>query len=90
MLIKPNKLGFQFLALIGSPGALHALLNSTINHGGTEFMIFEYYASHTGIILTPLIFAIVLGYRMQDKSWLTMFIMCQVFTSIYRLFKLSP
>ena len=77
MLIKPNKLGFQFLALIGSPGALHALLTPQLNHGKTEFMVFEYYASHTGIILTPMLFAIVLGYRMQDKSWLTMFIALQ-------------
>ena len=78
LLIKPNKTGFEFLALIGSPGALHALLTPQLNHGGTSFMIFEYYASHTGIILTPLIFAIVLGYRMQDKALLNVFIMCQV------------
>ena len=43
MLIKPNKPGFQFLALIGSPGALHALLTPQLNHGKTEFMVFEYY-----------------------------------------------
>ena len=77
MLIKPNKMGFQFLALIGSPGALHALLTPQLNHGRTDFMVFEYYASHTGIILTPLILAIVLGYRIQDKAWLSMFITLQ-------------
>ena len=77
ILIKPHKLGFQFLALIGSPGALHALLTPQLNHGRTDFMVFEYYASHTGIILTPLILAIVLGYRIQDKAWLSMFITLQ-------------
>ncbi|OUX32728.1 MAG: hypothetical protein CBE24_03055 [bacterium TMED264] len=77
ILIKPNKIGFQFLALIGSPGALHALLTPQLNHGRTDFMIFEYYASHTGIILTPIIFAIVLGYRIQDKAWIQVFIMLQ-------------
>ena len=77
MLIKPNKMGFQFLALIGSPGALHALLTPQLNHGRTDFMIFEYYASHTGIILTPIFFAIVLGYRIQDKSWVHAFITLQ-------------
>ena len=77
MLIKPNKMGFQFLALIGSPGALHALLTPQLNHGRTDFMIFEYYASHTGIILTPIFFAVVLGYRIQDKSWMHAFITLQ-------------
>ena len=77
LLIKPNKTGFQFLALIGSPGALHALLTPQLNHGRTDFMIFEYYASHTGIILTPIIFAIVLGYRIQDKAWVQVFILLQ-------------
>ena len=77
ILIRPNKIGFQFLALIGSPGALHALLTPQLNHGRTDFMIFEYYASHTGIILTPIIFAIVLGYRIQDKAWIQVFIMLQ-------------
>jgi len=77
ILIRPNKIGFQFLALIGSPGALHALLTPQLNHGITDFMIFEYYASHTGIILTPVIFAIALGYRIQDKSWMVAFISLQ-------------
>ena len=77
ILIKPNKLGFHFLALIGSPGALHAMLTPQLNHGRTDFMVFEYYASHTGIILTPLILAIVLGYRIKDKAWLSMFITLQ-------------
>ena len=77
MLIKPNKMGFQFLALIGSPGALHALLTPQLNHGRTDFMIFEYYASHTGIILTPIFFAVVLGYRIKDKSWVDAFIILQ-------------
>ena len=77
ILIKPNKIGFQFLALIGSPGALHALLTPQLNHGRTDFMIFEYYASHTGIILTPIIFAVALGYRIQDKSWMDAFILLQ-------------
>ena len=78
LLIKPNRTGFEFLALIGSPGALHALLTPQLNHGGTNFMIFEYYASHTGIILTPLILAIVLGYRIQDRALLNVFVICQL------------
>lgn len=85
VLIKPDKIGFQFLALIGSPGALHALLTPQLNHGRTDFMIFEYYASHTGIILTPIIFAVVLGYRIQDKSWKHAFFTLQLLLLIVGL-----
>ena len=63
---------------MGTPGALHALLTPQLNHGITNFLIFEYYASHSGIILTPLFLAIVLGYRINAKSWLNVFLICQV------------
>tara|TARA_S200000501_G_scaffold78765_1_gene70554 strand:- start:1035 stop:1727 length:693 start_codon:yes stop_codon:yes gene_type:complete len=78
ILIRPEQKSFEFLALMGTPGALHALLTPQLNHGGTNFLIFEYYASHTGIILTPLFLAIVLGYRINENSWFSVFLICQV------------
>jgi len=75
---KPNQHGFEFLALIGVPGALHGLLTPQLNHGETTFLIFEYYAGHSGIILVPIFLAVVEGYRVREKSWLNVFIMCQV------------
>lgn len=78
MMIRQNYSGFEFLALIGSPGALHAIFTPQLNHGPIPFLIFKYYVSHAGIILVPLFFAIVLGYRMKESSWYKVFLLCQL------------
>ena len=78
MMIRQNYSGFEFLALIGSPGALHAILTPQLNHGPIPFLIFKYYVSHAGIILVPLFFAIVLGYRIKESSWYKVFLLCQL------------
>ncbi len=78
MMLKPNQNGFEFLALIGIPGALHALLTPQLNHGETIYLIYEYYAGHTGIILIPIYLAVVEGYRIREKSWFNVFLICQV------------
>ena len=65
MMLRSSHYGFEFLALIGSPGALHALLTPQLNHGTIPFLVFKYYVSHAGIILVPLFLAIVLGYRIK-------------------------
>ena len=62
MMIKPDQNGFEFLALIGSPGALHALLTPQLNHGYDIFLVYKYYIGHSAIILIPLFLAIVQGY----------------------------
>ena len=78
MMIRQNYSGFEFLALIGSPGALHAIFTPQLNHGPIPFLIFKYYVSHAGIILVPLFFAIVLGYRIKESSWYKVFLLCQM------------
>ena len=78
MMFRSNHYGFEFLALIGSPGALHALLTPQLNHGTIPFLIFKYYVSHAGIILVPLFLAIVLGYRIKRSSWYRVLLFCQV------------
>ena len=78
IMIRQNYSGFEFLALIGSPGALHAILTPQLNHGSIPFLIFKYYVSHAGIILVPLFFAIVLGYRIKESSWYKVFLLCQL------------
>lgn len=78
MMLRQNYSGFEFLALIGTPGALHAILTPQLNHGPIPFLIFKYYVSHAGIILVPLFFAIVLGYRIKEYSWYKVFILCQL------------
>ena len=78
MMLRQNYSGFEFLALIGSPGALHAILTPQLNHGPLPFLIFKYYVSHAGIILVPLFFAIVLGYRVKGSSWYKVLLLCQM------------
>ncbi len=78
MMLRPDQSGFEFLALIGSPGALHAILTPQLNHGPLPFLIFKYYVSHTGIILVPLFLAIVLGHRVTGSSWYRVILFCQV------------
>ena len=78
IMLRPNQSAFEFLALIGSPGALHALLTPQLNHGPMLFLIYKYYISHAGIILVPLFFGIVLGYRIRGSSWYKVILFCQV------------
>ena len=85
MRFRSSHYGFEFLALIGSPGALHALLTPQLNHGTIPFLIFKYYVSHAGIILVPLFLAIVLGYRIKRSSWYRVLLLCQVLLIIIGL-----
>ena len=85
MMFRSSHYGFEFLALIGSPGALHALLTPQLNHGTTPFLIFKYYVSHAGIVLVPLFLAVVLGYRIKRSSWYRVLLLCQVLLIIIGL-----
>ena len=85
MMFRSSHYGFEFLALIGSPGALHALLTPQLNHGTIPFLIFKYYVSHAGIILVPLFLAVVLGYRIKRSSWYRVLLFCQVLLIIIGL-----
>ena len=86
IMIKPKQDGFEFLALIGFPGALHAILTPQLNHGDMPFLVFKYYLVHIGIILIPLFLSIVQGYRVRDLSWLRVILMCQLLMVILGAF----
>ena len=77
VMFKPNQNGFEFLALMGSPGALHAMLTPQFNHGDLPFLVFKYYFGHAAIIFVPLYLAIAEGYRIRESSWINVFFMCQ-------------
>ena len=78
MMLRQNQTGFEFLALIGTPVAIHAILTPQLNHGPLPFLIYKYYISHVGIILVPLFLAVVLGFRVSNKSWYKVILLCQV------------
>ena len=76
-MFRPSQIGFEFLALMGSPGALHALLTPQFNHGDLPFLIFKYYFGHVAIMLVPLFLAIVEGYRIRKTAWVNVFFLSQ-------------
>mgnify|MGYP001261602611 FL=1 len=75
---RPKQIGFEFLALMGTAGALHGILTPQLNHGYIPFLIYKYYISHAGIILVPLFLAIVQGFRIKILAWLRVAILCQI------------
>ncbi len=78
IMLRPNQNIFEFLALIGTPGALHALLTPQFNHGPLSFLVYKYYISHAGIILIPLFLTIINGYRLRKLAWFKVALMCQL------------
>ncbi len=78
MMIRSHQLGFEFLALIGIPSAIHSFLTPELVNGGDMFQIVEYYISHGGIILITFYLAIVEGYRLRENSWKTVFMFSQI------------
>ena len=78
MLIKNKQIGFEFIAMPGMAGAIHALLTPLLNHGGDTYQVINYYVGHSGIIIVALYLAIVEGYRIRKNSWVSVFIMVQI------------
>jgi len=78
MLIKNKQIGFEFIAMPGMAGAIHALLTPLLNHGGDTYQVINYYVGHSGIIIVALYLAIVEGYRIRKNSWVSVFFMVQI------------
>ena len=78
MLIKNKQIGFEFIAMPGMAGAIHALLTPLLNHGGDIYQVINYYIGHSGIIIAALYLAIVEGYRIRKNSWVSVFFMVQI------------
>ena len=78
MLIKNKQIGFEFIAMPGMAGAIHALLTPLLNHGGDTYQVVNYYIGHSGIIIVALYLAIVEGYRIRKNSWVSVFFIMQI------------
>lgn len=78
MLIKNKQIGFEFIAMPGMAGAIHALLTPLLNHGGDTYQVINYYIGHSGIIIVALYLAIVEGYRIRKNSWVSVFFIMQI------------
>ena len=78
MLIKNKQIGFEFIAMPGMAGAIHALLTPLLNHGGDTYQVINYYVGHSGIIIVALYLAIVEGCRIRKNSWVSVFFIMQI------------
>ena len=77
LLFRFNQFLYEFLLLLGIPGAIQALLTPEFTLGIDNFFIVEYFVSHGGIILSGLYMTFVLNNRPRIGSWLRVVIYSQ-------------
>ena len=69
LLFRFNQFLYEFLLLLGIPGAIQALLTPEFTLGIDNYFLIEYFVSHGGIILSGLYLTFVLGHRPRVGSW---------------------
>ena len=74
ILIKYNQSLYEFLLLLGAPGALWSFLTPQINIPEPSFMYFDYFLSHTLILFAPLYMAIMFKKKPRIGSWRSVFL----------------
>tara|TARA_Y100001935_G_scaffold89342_1_gene74103 strand:- start:987 stop:1757 length:771 start_codon:yes stop_codon:yes gene_type:complete len=74
MLIKFNQSLYEFVLLLGAPGALWSFLTPQINIPSPSFMYYDYFVSHVLIIFSPLFLTFVLKKMPRIGSWKSVFI----------------
>ncbi|MBT3962445.1 MAG: TIGR02206 family membrane protein [Candidatus Marinimicrobia bacterium] len=77
ILIYRNQFWLEFILILGIPGAVHSFLTPELTHGHDAYLLFEYYFSHSGIILSG--FYLVFVHRMSPRlgSWKNAFWVAQ-------------
>jgi len=82
VLLFPSLIGYELLMYWGIPGAFHSILTPELTQGKGDFLLFEYYVSHGGIILSALFLTYAYGMMVREKSWLTIFLFTQLLLPI--------
>jgi hypothetical integral membrane protein (TIGR02206 family) len=77
LLLKPKQLGFEFIILLGIPGAIHSFLTPELTNGYGTYFLFEYYFSHSAIIVSGLYLMFVHGMALRKGSWKMAFLFGQ-------------
>jgi hypothetical integral membrane protein (TIGR02206 family) len=78
VLLMPTQIGYEILMYWGIPGALHSLLTPELTQGSGNFILYEYYISHGGIILASLFLTFSTGMSVRKKSWWNIFLLTQI------------
>jgi hypothetical integral membrane protein (TIGR02206 family) len=82
VLLFPTQLGFEIIMYWGLPAAMHSLLTPEMTQGSGNIIMFEYYLSHAGIILSGLYLAFCYDMRLRKGSWLKIFLYTQLLLPI--------
>lgn len=77
ILINRNQFWLEFILILGIPGAVHSFLTPELTHGNDAYLLFEYYFSHSGIILAGLYLVFVHGMSPRIGSWKNAFWVAQ-------------
>ena len=78
LLFRFNQFLYEFLILLGIPGAIQSLLTPELTLGYDKVLFIEYFVSHGGIILSGLFLTFVLGHAPRFKSWIRVVVASQV------------
>ena len=79
LFIDKKKFWFEFLFYAGILGGLNALMTPLIdNYTGVDFFYYEYFYSHTSIIILPLYMYYYMGMNLSKYSWLKSFLFINV------------
>ena len=78
LLIKFNQFLYEFLILLGIPGAVQALITPELTLGYDKVLLVEYFISHGGIVLSGLYLTLVLKNRPRLGAWKGVIIYPQV------------
>ena len=70
ILFKYNQFIYEFLILLGAPGALWSFLTPQINVYEPSYMYVDYFISHAAIIFVPIFLTIFLNKRPRPLSYL--------------------
>lgn len=89
LLFRFNQFLYEFLVLLGIPGAIQALLTPELTLGMDIFFLVEYFISHGGIILSGLYLTIVLNHRPRVGSWLKVAVYSQLLLIVVHIINLS-
>lgn len=74
ILFKYNQSIYEFLLLLGMPGAVWALLTPQINIHEPFYMYIDYFINHAMIIFVPIYLTFYHGKKPRKKSYLKIFI----------------
>ncbi len=79
LFIDKKQFWFEFLFYAGILGGLNALMTPLIdNYSGVDFFYYEYFYSHTSIIILPLYMYYYMGMNLSKYSWLKSFLFINV------------